>query len=889
MKNLLVATEQKHKDHKQIIWSLLVIAGVVIGGVLIFISLYSAFIDETLYAERLSQMREVTTQLFAGLEDVVNNQWRTTSEQCRALQLDKPRTMDEFLDFMKDQAYLGDFDAIQSNVVAVDEKGRYYTQEGQQGFLTERDYLRTLPDRVSFVSNSMILDETRMVFLQRLDEPMIIRNGNLKITIRYFGIAQNMEKLNPYFNCTAYNGNNSVYVVDSEGLKLFSSSGDDIIKGFNVYHVLNNLDYLHGSTFSLTRQELEENKIAYSNALLNGTEIYYALYQMDNAEWTLLFLVPSEYVAINTVRLVNMTIRLVLIFAGVVLVVCVFAIIMLMRSQQKMALEIERTNNERLEKVNKELSNAVELAKRATQEAENANKAKSEFLSNMSHDIRTPMNAIVGIASLMEHDKGNPDKLDTYIHKIQKSSQHLLGLINDVLDMSKIESSDVSLNNESISLAEQIGQVDSIIRPQAEERGQKFVIRVHEIRHEYLIGDAVRLRQIFINLLSNAVKYTPYGGAVQLDLKEVPCTYEGYATIQITVTDTGYGMSPEFVTRVFEPFTRAENSTTNKVQGTGLGMAITKSIVDLMGGSINVQSEPDKGTVFDIILTLAIDQGAEPEINARSVLLISEENALIKNMSAALLETSIDFHVAATEAEAMMLVDRKKMDVIILAGHLQDRTLPDTVKLLRGSAKDAVLIFCCDYVRQEQVRNILVNSGIDGLIARPFFLSNFINAVNQVHDDTVLTQKEDVFSLGGMRFLCAEDNALNAEILEAILDMNHASCKIYSDGAELVKAFADVKSGEYDAILMDVQMPKMNGLEATRAIRKGSNPLGKEIPIIAMTANAFSSDVQDCLNAGMDAHVSKPLQISMLERALRSVMNSSTRGEGHVSAIKRHE
>lgn len=868
----------KDKDYRQIIWGLLAVITIVIGGALVFVRLYGTFIDKTLYAERLSQMREVTTQLFSGLEDVASNQWHTASEQCRALELDAPQTMDEFISFMKDQSYLGDFDSIQCSVVAVDTGGIYYTQDGQQGLLSQRDYLKALPERISFVSNSLISNETRMVFLQRLDEPAIIRNGKQEIEIKYFGIAQNMEELNPYFNCTAYNGNNKVYVINSDGFKLFSSSGDDIIKGVNVYHELNKLKYLHGSTFSLAKQELEENNIAYSNALLDNEEIYYALYHMDNAAWTLLFLVPSEYVAANTVHLVNMTIRLVLIFAGIVLVLCVTAIIMLMKSQQKTALEIERTNNEHLEKINRELSDAVELAKRATQEAEKANKAKSDFLSNMSHDIRTPMNAIVGIASLMEHDKEDPDKLDTYIHKIQKSSQHLLGLINDVLDMSKIESSDVSLNNEAVNLAEQVAQVDSVIRPQAEDRGQKFIIRVHEIRHEYLIGDSVRLRQIFINLLSNAVKYTPYGGTVSLDLKEDPCTYEGYAAIRITVTDTGYGMSPEFMTRVFEPFTRAENSTTNKVQGTGLGMAITKNIVDLMGGSIQVQSEPGKGTTFDVVLTLAIDQGIEQEINAQSVLLISEENALIKNMSAAFLETNIDFHVAATEADAMMFVDRKKMDVIILAGHLHDRTLPDTVKLLRGSAKGSVLIFCCDYVKQEQVRNILVKSGIDGVIARPFFLSNFVNAVNHVHDDTVLTQKEDSFALKGMRFLCAEDNTLNAEILEAILDMNHATCTIYPDGAELVKAFADVKPGEYDAILMDVQMPNMNGLDATRAIRRSSNPLGKEIPIIAMTANAFSSDVQDCLNAGMDAHVSKPLQIFMLERALRSVMNSSTRG-----------
>lgn len=216
----------------------------------------------------------------------------------------------------------------------------------------------------------------------------------------------------------------------------------------------------------------------------------------------------------------------------------------------------------------------------------------------MSHDIRTPMNAIVGITNLMEHEEDNPERLHSYIQKVQNSSQHLLSLINDVLDMSKIESSEVSLNQEPVSLADQVAQVESIIRPQAQERGQSFMIRVHEIVHEYVIGDGVRLRQILINLLSNALKYTPYGGKLCLDFAELPCEMPDYAKISITVTDNGYGMQPEFVEHIFEPFTRAESSTTNKVQGTGLGMAITKNIVDLMGGSIQVQSEPGKGSSF---------------------------------------------------------------------------------------------------------------------------------------------------------------------------------------------------------------------------------------------------------------------------------------------------
>lgn len=411
-----------------------------------------------------------------------------------------------------------------------------------------------------------------------------------------------------------------------------------------------------------------------------------------------------------------------------------------MQPSEKEAFRNERAQE--IQKLNEELA---------------ASQAKTTFLSNMSHDIRTPVNAIVGLTTLLEHEIHEPEKLQLHIRKIQNSSQHLLGLINDILDMSKIESSEVKLNEDPVDLMEQVAQIDSIIRPQAEERGQEFKIHVHGIDHGHLLGNSVRLRQIFINLLSNAVKYTPVGGSVILDLTEEPSSIPEHANISITVTDTGYGMMPEFIKTIFEPFTRAENSTTNKIQGTGLGMAITKSIVDLMGGRIQVKSELNKGSCFEVVLPFAIDPNGSQEKNGK-------------------------------------------------------------------------------YLYQEG---------------------------------------EKVSVLKGMKFLCVEDNELNAEILEAILEMYQASCKICPDGEKLVEAFETSAFGDYDAILMDVQMPNMNGLEATKRIRNGKNPLGRTIPIIAMTANAFNSDVQECLDAGMDAHVSKPLDIGKIINSFKFPINLS--------------
>ena len=854
-------TAQQKKERKRTVFSLFVAAALVIVGVFAFLRFYSSFIDDTLYAERLNQMREVTTQLFSGLEDVVTGQWRTVETQRRGLIKENPRTWNEMYAFMENQAYQSDLESIQCNIVAVDKNGAYYTQNGRQGLIPERDYMSGNPERISYVTNSLITDESRMVFLQKLEEPIILQDADGEIELRYYGISQNMEQLNPYFECSAYGGHSSVYVVDNDGLKLFSSSSSsssgDLLKGFNVYSTLEQMEYVHNTSFAETREEFNKTSIAYSNAMLGNTELFYALYKMDSAEWTLIFLVPSQYVAVNTVKLVNTTIRLVLIFAVTLIIISVALVFWMLKKQQKAALAVERRNNETLEQLNTQLKAASQ--------------AKTDFLANMSHDIRTPMNAIVGITKLMAHDKADPVKIDTYIGKVQQSSQHLLSLINDVLDMSKIESGEVMLNTEPISLADQIGQIESIVRPQIEERRQNFVIRTHNITHEHLIGDAVRLRQVFINLLSNAIKYTPNGGKITLDLEEIPCKIPDHAQIRISVTDTGYGMTKEFVEHIFEPFVRAENSTTNKVQGTGLGMAITKNIVDMAGGTISVQSEVDKGSCFTVELPFIIDTFARTIIPVQTVLLISDDDTLTDNARAAFQETDVTLLLAKTEAEADDSLRQNAVDIVLLGGHLNGDRLGDHVHHLKEKTGDALLFYCCDYEEREQLADITEKGGVDGVLARPFFLSNLALAIDRVHNVADVDTTEDNSILKGMRFLCAEDNALNAEILEAVLDMNGASCKIYPDGQQIVEAFASVKPDEYDAILMDVQMPVMNGLDATRAIRRSTNPLGKTIPIIAMTANAFSEDVQNCLNAGMDAHVSKPLDISALERTVRSV------------------
>ena len=858
------------KDEKRQLAKILVIVILAVSlGVFAFLKFYSRYNDRVLYAERLSQMQEVTAQLFTGLEDVINTQWKTAKVQSNYIANKKPESVGELTSLMQEQMSLSELDEQLDTIVAVDSSGLYYTQDGARGKIGEINYLVEEPERISFVSNSMTGNETRMLFLQHLSEPVTILSGDKEVQINYAGISYNMKELNSYFNCNAYDGNNCVYVIDSDGMKLFrNSGGEELLQGHNAYSVLKKMKYLHGSAFDTTLKELEEHKTAYSNAVLNGKEYYYALYQMENSEWTLLFMVDSDYVATNTVELVDTTVRLILAFAVVMLVCCSLMIFWTLKIKQKQVIESEKKNADKLAQMNAVLDQKNTELAHAASVAEDASKAKTDFLANMSHDIRTPMNAIVGITSLMEHEPGMTDKMETYIQKVQLSSRHLLGLINDILDMSRIESNEVQLNAEEVSLAEQMEQIDSIIRAQVNEHEQHFHIHVNEIVHEYLVCDGVRLRQICLNLLSNAVKYTPKGGDIILELTEVPCDVADHAKFVYTVIDNGYGMSQEFLEHIFEPFTRAENSMTNKVQGTGLGMAITKNIVDLMGGEIHVESQLGKGSRFEVVLTLPINRNVDYEIGVSRVLLVSSEEQLIRNVKAAMSESAVQFYAVSTEEEAAGWLMQESTDVILLAGCLQNKTLDETVNLLRQIAKNAVLIFCLDFASEEDVQDLLAGSGVDGMILRPFFLSNLAVAIARTRTASV-SEEEESHILNSMNFLCAEDNELNAEILKELLHMYGASCTIYPDGEKIVEAFKSVKPDEYDAILMDVQMPNMNGLEATRAIRSSENPLGKTIPIIAMTANAFSEDVQHCLGAGMDAHIAKPLDIEVLEKTLR--------------------
>ena len=743
----------KDKKYRRILLACIFASLAAVAG---FFVLSRTYIKNLVYKERLNQMEEITHQMFRNLEDVIGNRWADVDVQCNYLIGTDLQTDTDLYAYLQRVSALSNLEEKQITLLVVDSAGRYYTQQGSRGLLREMHYLEDDPEWVNCVTNSLTESDSRMVFLKRLDTPITLQAGTAQISLHYYGIAQSMEQLNTYFRCDAYDDHNSVYVLENNGLKLFNSNNTELLKGQNVYTVLSQMSYLHGSSFQQAKAALQENGVCYSNAVLDGTEYFYSLKQMENAAWTLAFLVPADDVATNTQKLVDLVTAIIIGFATVFSVAVILILWRLQRDMQRDALLAEQETNLRLESYNQqlaarnaELKRAQEVAVDALQGAERASKAKTDFLSNMSHDIRTPMNAIIGITTLMKNELHEPDKLAEHLEKLEISGHLLLGIINDILDMSRIESGKTTLNIEQMDLLQQIEQVESVISEQAHQRNQEFRVVTTSVQHEHVLADPNRLNQILMNILSNSVKYTPAGGHIRLEVEELPRDAH-YAKYKFIVQDDGIGMSDAYLKTIFDPFTREEKSGTNHVQGTGLGMAITKSVVDLMGGVISVESAPGHGSRFEVVLEFPID----------------------------------------TEAA---LVQKSETD-------------------------DA---------------------------------------------------PADTSLLCGMKFLCAEDNEINSEILQMLLESKGATCRIYPDGQQIVDAFAKVKPGDYDMILMDVQMPVMDGLEATRRIRSSENPLGKTIPILAMTANAFLEDMQKSKEAGMDEHLSKPVDIAMLEQVVR--------------------
>ncbi|MBQ6321610.1 MAG: response regulator [Lachnospiraceae bacterium] len=513
-------------------------------------------------------------------------------------------------------------------------------------------------------------------------------------------------------------------------------------------------------------------------------------------------------------------------------------------------------------------------------EAEAANKAKTDFLSTMSHDIRTPMNAIIGLTTIAEKNLGDQEAVADNLRKISLAGNHLLTLINDILDISKVESGKLNLSPITFSIVETVENLVNLSQPMIKEKNIIFSFRTNRFEKEFLYADQLRLNQIYINILSNAIKYTMPGGSVSVDLREESSEKEGCVKLIYRVEDTGIGMSPEFLEKMYQPFSRQTDSRVNSIQGTGLGLAITRQIVELMNGSIECQSELEKGTAFTITLDIPV---AEKQLEEMS---IDGVDALIADDDPILLETAVDtlesmgIHAerANTGLEALEMIRRrheagKDYNVVILDWKMPEPDGIETIKRFRKEIGAAIPILLTSAYDWSDIEEEAKAAGANGFISKPLFRSGLYGKINELLGTEVKTVEptEDYSDLAGLNILIAEDNDINWEIISTMLSMFGITSERAENGRICVEKMAEATEGRYDLIFMDVQMPEMNGLDATRHIRKLENRWAASIPIIAMTADAFSENVAECLQAGMNGHIAKPIDLKLVVKEIRRI------------------
>ena len=525
------------------------------------------------------------------------------------------------------------------------------------------------------------------------------------------------------------------------------------------------------------------------------------------------------------------------------------------------------------------LEEALHMAKAASE-------AKTSFLGNMSHDIRTPMNAIIGFLTLMRDEAENPEMVREYIERIDAASHHLLSLINDVLDMNKIESGSTTLSLAEINLAKVITEINTIIHPQAKAKNQTFEVFASHLNFEHLMGDEVRINQILINLLSNAVKYTPENGTIELRVEELPQVLSQYSRIRFTVRDNGMGMSEEYLKVIFDPFTREDTKAIKGIQGTGLGMAITKSLVDLMGGTIQVESKSGEGSTFTVELELRIQEREDdPRFwsshQISRMIVVDDDEEVCRNIVKAMTGVGVSTDYATDGEPAVRMVRGAQeagepYDLILLDWKMPGMDGLKTARLIREDSQVTILLLTSFDWRE--IEQDAMEIGVNHFMPKPFFMSTFKEAVRLIMGRAEEARHHESDVIRGMHILVADDIDVNRMIMGKILSTLGAECDTACDGREAVEKFTASPSG-YDLILMDVQMPEMDGYKATRAIRSSGHPFAATVPIIAMTANAFVDDVRDAINSGMNAHIAKPIQVDKLKATIHQVLDSRTAAE----------
>lgn len=843
-------------------------------GSFIFLLLISvgAFIFLGFYMNRVSKesIDKLGSLYMTGMDEQISSHFRTLInlklEQAEALIEAVPADMADTDELYEELIYRASIRSF--NYLALcSEDGDIELLDGERVEIADPDpFFESLRnDEKKIAVGSSI--SGNQVILFGIDAEYPLKNGETSMALI---VAVPVEYISVMLSAEGENSLINTHIIREDGSFIVSNMGAEYTNYFSsLYGRYPDEDPQKVDAYVKDLSSAMEQKENYSGILEFGggrQQIYCT--SMPYSEWHLITILPlgilNETVEDLNVHRTNATILVCVVIFIVLLII--FFVYFKMTCQQIKDLEIAR-----------------EKALQATQ-------AKSLFLSNMSHDIRTPMNAIVGMTAIAISHIDDKEQVQNCLKKITLSSKHLLGLINDVLDMSKIESGKMTLTAERISLREVIEGVVGIVQTQVKGKGQNLNVHIENIITEEVYCDSVRLNQVLLNLLSNAVKYTPEGGTIQLSLLQEDAPIEGgdiYVRNHIMVKDNGIGMTAEFLEHVFDSYSRADSKRVHKIEGAGLGMAITKHIVDAMGGSITVESESNKGTEFHVILDLekAVEQEMDMVLPAWKMLVVDDDEILCRTAVDSLKSIGIqaDWTLSGEKAIKMVVKQHQLRDDYQIV--LVDWKLPGMdgilvakqIRQIIGEDMPIILISAYDWSDFEDEAR---NAGISGFIAKPLFKSTLFYGLKKymgVEGAADETEIDTDMDLSGRHILVAEDNDLNWEVLKELLSYIGMELEWAENGQICLQKFQESESGYFDAILMDIRMPVMNGYEATKAIRALDRSDAQTIPIIAMTADSFSEDVQRCLDSGMNAHTAKPINLDEVVSLLKKYIMKESR------------
>ena len=688
----------------------------------------------------------------------------------------------------------------------------------------------------------------------------------------------------------------NIYTTD--GIALTNMVLGGLSSEDNLLTAMQSAEYEDGYSYDRFVKEFQSGQSGEVSFVYNGINETLSYVPVNGTDWLLTYLIRESVISDEIGYISDGTVRRSII-QSVITVIAMLGMFVFVfiqtRHNAQLLLDREtaeaeiRGKQEELEqriKLQEQLEEQSKLLEATLSEAEQANKAKTAFLSNMSHEIRTPLNAIIGLDNIALNDPETPEKTKEYLRKIGSSADHLLYLINDILDMSRIESGRMILNNEEFSFPDLLQAINTMFSGQAVDKGLDYHCHINGEVDDYYIGDSMKLRQVLINILGNAVKFTPAGGSVSLQV-ERKAQYNGKSTLCFVITDTGIGISEEYLPHIFDAFSQEDSSTTNKYGSSGLGLAITKRIVEMMNGDIQVESEKGKGSVFTVTVTLTdstrtgtndIDDIHPADM---SVLIVDDDPIACQHAELVLEKAGIASETAASGAEAVEMVQLRQArmepyNLILVDWKMPEMDGVETTRRIRTIVGNESAIIILTAYRWDDILEEAVQAGVDSFIPKPLFaaavMEEFKSALRR--KGSLAAQSAHKAELTGRRILLAEDMEINAEIISMLLESRDMEVDLAQNGQIAVDKFGAHEPGYYDAVLMDMRMPEMDGLEATRRIRAMDREDARCIPIIALTANAFDEDVQRSLQAGLNAHLSKPVQPEVLFETLESLIQN---------------